>query len=68
MSRGAYSDALSHFHAAVDSDPNNYMSYYKRATVYRLDEVQGIHYNTTVQCTVYSTVVYSTVQMKYLSS
>ena len=32
--RGAYSDALSHFHAAVDADPNNYMSYYKRATVY----------------------------------
>jgi tetratricopeptide (TPR) repeat protein len=32
--RGSYSDALSHFHAAVDADPNNYMSYYKRATVY----------------------------------
>merc|ERR1719245_1290778 len=34
LSRGQYSDALSHFHAAVDADPNNYMSYYKRATVY----------------------------------
>lgn len=34
LARGAYSDALSHFHAAVDADPNNYMSYYKRATVY----------------------------------
>ena len=30
LARGAYSDALSHFHAAVDADPNNYMSYYKR--------------------------------------
>ena len=34
LARGAYSDALSHFHAAVDADPNNYMSFYKRATVY----------------------------------
>jgi len=34
LARGAYSDALSHFHAAVDADPGNYMSYYKRATVY----------------------------------
>jgi len=34
LARGAYSDALSHFHAAVDADPANYMSYYKRATVY----------------------------------
>merc|ERR1719232_1600408 len=34
LSRGQYSDALSHFHAAVDADPNNYMSYYKRATVF----------------------------------
>jgi len=34
LSKGSYSDALSHFHAAVDADPNNYMSYYKRATVY----------------------------------
>ncbi len=34
LARGAYSDALSHFHAAVDADPANYMSYYKRATVF----------------------------------
>merc|ERR1712156_502643 len=34
LTRGQYSDALSHFHAAVDADPSNYMSYYKRATVY----------------------------------
>merc|ERR1719500_883372 len=34
LTRGQYLDALSHFHAAVDADPNNYMSYYKRATVY----------------------------------
>lgn len=34
LSRGQYSDALSHFHAAVDADPSNYMSYYKRATVF----------------------------------
>merc|ERR1711988_498285 len=34
LTRGQYSDALSHFHAAVDADPANYMSYYKRATVF----------------------------------
>merc|ERR1719245_857367 len=34
LAKGQYSDALSHFHAAVDADPNNYMSYYKRATVF----------------------------------
>jgi len=34
LARGSYSDALTHFHAAVDADPSNYMSYYKRATVY----------------------------------
>ena len=34
LARGAYSDSLSHFHAAVDADPTNYMSYYKRATVF----------------------------------
>ena len=27
-------EVLSHLHAAVDADPSNYMSYYKRATVY----------------------------------
>lgn len=34
LAKGSYSDALTHFHAAVDADPSNYMSYYKRATVY----------------------------------
>ena len=31
---GDYSDALTHFHAAIDANPDEYMSYYKRATVY----------------------------------
>jgi DnaJ family protein C protein 3 len=34
LSRGQYSDALSHYHMAVESDPNNYLTYFKRATVY----------------------------------
>jgi len=34
LATGQYSDALSHFHSAIDADPNNYMSYYKRATVW----------------------------------
>lgn len=34
LASGQYSDALSHFHSAIDADPNNYMSYYKRATVW----------------------------------
>ena len=34
LAKGQYSDALSHFHAAIDADPANYMSYYKRATVF----------------------------------
>jgi len=34
LARGQYGDALSHFHAAVDGDPTNYLSYYKRATVF----------------------------------
>ena len=34
LAKGQYSDALSHFHAAIDADPTNYMSYYKRATVF----------------------------------
>ncbi|CAB4063569.1 DNAJC3 [Lepeophtheirus salmonis] len=34
LGKGQYSDALSHFHSAIDADPNNYMSYYKRATVF----------------------------------
>ncbi|XP_074601971.1 dnaJ homolog subfamily C member P58IPK [Brevipalpus obovatus] len=34
LSRGQYNDALSHYHAAVDGDPKNYLTYFKRATVY----------------------------------
>lgn len=35
LAQGQYSDALSHFHSAVDADPNNYMSFFKRATVFQ---------------------------------
>lgn len=34
LSKGLYDDALSHYHAAVDADPYNYLTYYTRATVY----------------------------------
>ncbi|KAJ3592190.1 hypothetical protein NHX12_007318 [Muraenolepis orangiensis] len=34
LAAGQLADALSHYHAAVDGDPQNYMSYYRRATVY----------------------------------
>ncbi|XP_056611913.1 dnaJ homolog subfamily C member 3a [Triplophysa dalaica] len=34
LAAGQLADALSHFHAAVDGDPQNYMAYYRRATVY----------------------------------
>uniref|UniRef100_A0A7N8XDK9 DnaJ homolog subfamily C member 3 n=1 Tax=Mastacembelus armatus TaxID=205130 RepID=A0A7N8XDK9_9TELE len=34
LAAGQLADALSHFHAAVDRDPNNYMAYYRRATVF----------------------------------
>lgn len=34
MSKGQYADALSHYHAAIDADPENYLTYYKRATAY----------------------------------
>ncbi|XP_063069395.1 dnaJ homolog subfamily C member 3a [Engraulis encrasicolus] len=34
LAAGQLADALSHFHAAVDGDPRNYMAYYRRATVY----------------------------------
>ncbi|KAK6487139.1 dnaJ-like protein subfamily C member 3-like isoform X1 [Huso huso] len=34
LAAGQLADALSHFHAAVDEDPKNYMAYYRRATVY----------------------------------
>ncbi|VVD05493.1 unnamed protein product [Leptidea sinapis] len=32
--RGQLSDALTHYHAAVEGDPNNYLTYFKRGTVY----------------------------------
>ncbi|XP_067890498.1 dnaJ homolog subfamily C member 3a [Heterodontus francisci] len=34
LAAGQLADALSHFHAAVDGDPDNYIAYYRRATVY----------------------------------
>ncbi|XP_064100680.1 dnaJ homolog subfamily C member 3-like [Macrobrachium nipponense] len=34
LAKGQLHDALSHFHAAIDGDPNNYLTYYRRATVY----------------------------------
>ncbi|KAG1653057.1 DnaJ subfamily C member 3 [Nymphon striatum] len=34
LGKRQYSDALLHFHAAVEKDPSNYLTYYKRATVY----------------------------------
>ncbi|KAJ9573511.1 hypothetical protein L9F63_009075, partial [Diploptera punctata] len=34
LSRGQLQDALSHYHLAVDGDPDNYLTYFKRGTVY----------------------------------
>lgn len=34
LARGQYADALSQYHAAIEGDPLNYMTYYRRATVY----------------------------------
>uniref|UniRef100_A0A4W3I0W6 DnaJ homolog subfamily C member 3 n=1 Tax=Callorhinchus milii TaxID=7868 RepID=A0A4W3I0W6_CALMI len=34
LAAGQLADALSHFHAAIDGDPENYVAYYRRATVY----------------------------------
>ncbi|ELT92807.1 hypothetical protein CAPTEDRAFT_228061 [Capitella teleta] len=34
LAAGQLSDALSHYHAAVEGDPNNYMTYFRRATVF----------------------------------
>lgn len=34
LARGQLHDALAQFHAAIDGDPNNYLSYYRRATVF----------------------------------
>uniref|UniRef100_A0A8C7ESZ6 DnaJ homolog subfamily C member 3 n=1 Tax=Neovison vison TaxID=452646 RepID=A0A8C7ESZ6_NEOVI len=34
LAAGQLADALSQFHAAVDGDPENYIAYYRRATVF----------------------------------
>jgi DnaJ homolog subfamily C member 3 len=34
MARGQLQDALTHFHAALEGDPNNYLTLYRRSTVY----------------------------------
>jgi DnaJ homolog subfamily C member 3 len=34
LARGQLADALSHYHAAVEGDNTNYLTYFKRATVY----------------------------------
>lgn len=34
LAKGQLQDALSHYHAAVEGNPNNYLTYYKRGTVY----------------------------------
>jgi len=34
LAAGQLADALSHYHAAVDLDPDNYLTYFKRATVF----------------------------------
>ncbi|XP_060517079.1 dnaJ homolog subfamily C member 3 [Cylas formicarius] len=34
LAKGQLADALSHYHSAVEGDPNNYLTYFKRGTVY----------------------------------
>lgn len=34
LGKAQFADALTHYHAAIELDPNNYMSLYRRATVY----------------------------------
>uniref|UniRef100_A0A672U8U4 DnaJ homolog subfamily C member 3 n=1 Tax=Strigops habroptila TaxID=2489341 RepID=A0A672U8U4_STRHB len=34
LAAGQLADALSHFHAAIEGDSDNYIAYYRRATVY----------------------------------
>lgn len=34
LARGELQEALSHFHAAVEGEPDNYLTYFKRGTVY----------------------------------
>ncbi|XP_017483875.1 PREDICTED: dnaJ homolog subfamily C member 3-like [Rhagoletis zephyria] len=35
LMKGQLNDALSHYHLAVESDPKNYLTYFKRSTVYQ---------------------------------
>ncbi|XP_073182792.1 dnaJ homolog subfamily C member 3-like isoform X2 [Lepidochelys kempii] len=34
LAAGQLAEALSHYHSAVEGDPKNYLTYYKRATIY----------------------------------
>lgn len=34
LAKGQLQDALTHYHAAVEGDPHNYLTYYKRGTVH----------------------------------
>lgn len=34
LAQGQLADAITHFHQAIDADPNNYMAFYRRGTVY----------------------------------
>ncbi|KAM9320601.1 dnaJ homolog subfamily C member 3 [Gastrophryne carolinensis] len=34
LAAGQLADALSHFHSAIDADPDNYLAYYRRATAF----------------------------------
>ncbi|KHN88257.1 DnaJ -like protein subfamily C member 3 [Toxocara canis] len=34
LSKGQFADALTHYHAAIELDPTNYQTLYRRATVY----------------------------------
>lgn len=34
LATGQLADALTHYHQAIDADPSNYMSFFRRGTVY----------------------------------
>ncbi|XP_053552896.1 dnaJ homolog subfamily C member 3-like [Bombina bombina] len=34
LAAGQLADALSHFHSAIDGEPDNYLAYYRRATAF----------------------------------
>jgi DnaJ homolog subfamily C member 3 len=34
LAAGQLADALTHYHQAIDADPSNYMSFFRRGTVY----------------------------------